>query len=126
MSSRKEKRKRRRRVGLGGGRRAGSTHIPTISRHTCAGTRVRPAAKRALTSLQKPWLRPDCGGGNGPGGRRSPCPLFRESGALEPSTQMTGTRLPPVWGWAVCECLFWMRRQRVQLPSLSTVHRPSS
>lgn len=107
--------------GVRGGRRACSTHIPT-----CAGIRVHPVAERAVTSLHKPWLAPGPRGRERAGGRRSPYLPFRESGALDPSTHMTGTRLPPVWGWAVCECLFWMRRRRVQLPSLSTVHRPCS
>lgn len=66
-----------------------------------------------MTSLHKP----------GPPGREG---AAGESGARgEPGTQMTRARLPAAWGWAVCECLFWMRRRRVQLPGLSTVHRPS-
>lgn len=57
--------------------------------------------------------------------KRSPCLQgVKESRALETSTQMTGTDSLRCGGGLLC--LFWMKRQRVQLPSLSTVHRLSS
>lgn len=61
-SSAKEKRSRPR----GGGRPGCSANLPTRSRHTCAGGRVRPAAEQAVTSLHKRWQHPPAGEGKGP------------------------------------------------------------
>lgn len=63
---------------------------------------MRPGTQRAVTSLQKP-RRP------APRGSAHLVYRVKESRALEPSTQMTGTDSLRCGGGLLC--LFWMKRQ---------------